>query len=113
MSRRTASRESLAVSECRSVGVSERGSFVWSDALRLHAPPSIGAGGMACHSLLEAEGGTAGAAGARLAGGWAQHAGVEQLPERDSQHLHTPAGPEESWLATAEQTRQPVMLPSN
>ena len=69
-------------------------------------------GGMACHSLPEAERGVAGAAGARLSVGRTQHAGVGQLPRCESQHLQTLAELEESWLATAEPPCQPVMMQS-
>src|SRR5437899_1240282 len=85
-----------------------RASSVERDSVRRVMSP----GGMACHSLPEAERGAAGAAGAWLSGGRAQHAGVGQLPRWESQQLQTLAELDESWLATAESPPQPVMMQS-
>ena len=89
-------------------GAVVRASSVERDSVR----SVIGDGGMACHSLPEAERGAAGAAGERLSLGRAQHAGVGQLPPWESQHLQTLADLEEFWLVTAETPCQLVMMQS-
>ena len=89
-------------------GTVVRASSVERDSVR----SVMGDSGRACHSLPEAERGAAGAAGARLSPGRAQHAGGGQLPRGVSQHLQTLAELEESWLATAEPPCQPVMMQS-
>jgi len=68
--------------------------------------------GMTCHSLLGAERGAAGVAGARLSEARAQQAGVAHLAGSKSQHLQVGVEPLGLCPATAEPDCKPVKMHS-